>query len=405
VRKITIVGAGQGGLVLAHGLLDRGYDVTIATKSTPEQIARGRILSNQCMWHDAIRIEREFGLALWDNACPPIPGFDTSFIDENGNVLHRYPAPLSHPGQSIDQRLKFVEWMRWFVQKGGKLTYVDVSIDELEQFATDSDLVVVATGKGRGAMHGFFNLDKANSPYGAPRRFGASIHVKNRIPNSNYVPEYENWAVITDVGEFWIFPTLTIHGPGHVVCVQGVPGGPLDVWAGLDGIDAHCTTMLEILDRWLPEEAERCRKMEPVDSKAYLSGGVTCSVAYPIRRLESGRNVLAIGDSYVLNDPISQQGSNSATRAAKLYLERIVAQEDRPFDLEWMENTAAEFWNFAQWTVRLTEIYLESPARFREVFRKAAECLKMASYLADSNNTVVNFVKLVDSTEPITVPN
>lgn len=400
MRNITIVGAGQGGLILGHGLLDRGYNVTIVTKFTPAQIARGRILSNQCMWGDARVIEHEFGLALWDNECPPIPGFDTLFIDSSGKLLHRYPAPLSLPGQSIDQRLKFSEWMRLFESKGGKILYVDVGIDELEEFASQSDLVLVATGKGRGAMQGFFERDDVRSKYRAPMRFGASIHVKNRIPDVTYSPEMELWAVIPDVGEFWVFPTLTVHGRGHVVCLQGVQGGPLDVWAGLDTVDAHCTTMMELLKRWLPEEAERCKNMQPVDPKAWLSGGVTCAVTHPVRRLPSGRHVLAIGDSYVLNDPISQQGTNNATRAAKLYFQRIIAREDGPFDRMWMDETAKQFWDYAQWTVRLTEIYLESPPAFQEKFREAARSPQMARELADSNNSVVGFVKSLDSAAP-----
>jgi 2-polyprenyl-6-methoxyphenol hydroxylase-like FAD-dependent oxidoreductase len=393
VRKITIVGAGQGGLLLGHALLARGYHVTIATKFTPEQVVQGRILSNQCMWHDALEIERAFGLALWDGECPPIPGFDTWVIGRDGKPLHRYPSPLSHPGQSVDQRLKFSHWMRLYERRGGKLLFVDVGLEELEQFAADSDLTVVATGKGRGAMQGFFERDDQNSRYRSPRRFGASLHVKHRWVDAKYSPEYEHWAIIPDVGEFWIFPTLTVHGRGHVVCVQGVPGGPLDVWSGLDSLDAHHAMMLEILQRWLPEEADRCADMRAVDSKAWLSGGVTPQVTHPIRRLDSGRHVLAIGDSYVLNDPISQQGSNNAARAAKLYFDRIVAHEDRPFDLAWMRKTAAEFWDYAKWTVRLNELYLESPPAFRKVFADAARSPALARRLADSNNSVVDFVR------------
>ena len=378
--------------------MQHGYDVSLVTLFTPEQLERGRILSNQCMWRDALQIERELGLALWDDVVPPIPGFDTSVIDKSGTVLHRYPAPLSYPGQSIDQRLKFAAWIRLFVSKGGKVVYADVGETELEDLSAQSDLVVVATGKGKGAIKGFFERDDEHSAYREPMRYGASFHVKNRVPDSRYSPEYETWAVIPDVGEFWIFPTLTVHGPGHVVCVQGVPKGPLDVWASLEGLDAHLATMMALLQRWLPDEAERCRHMEPVDPKAWLSGGVTCVVNHPVRRLSSGRHVLALGDSHVLNDPISQQGSNNATLAARVYLDAILAHEDRPYDAGWMRNTAGRNWTFAQSAVRLTETYLESPDYFRKVFTAAARTPSVARMLADSNNDVIDFMRYLDTT-------
>lgn len=399
MRDITIVGAGQGGLLLAHGLLDRGYNVTLATKFTPDQIARGRILSNQCMWGDARAIEKEFGLALWDNECPPIPGFDTIFMDKSGKALHRYPAPLTVHGQSIDQRLKFSEWLRLYDEKGGKLVYADVGMDELEQYAAQSDLVIVATGKGKGAMQGFFERDEERSPHKTPQRYGASIHVKNRIPDDRYKPEMELWAVIPEVGEFWIFPSLTVHGPGHVVCLQGVPGGPLDVWAGLDTVDAHSTTMMDVLRRWLPEEAERCKNMEPVDSKSWLSGGLLPAITHPVRRLPSGRHVMAIGDNYVLNDPISQQGTNNATRAAKLYLQRILDHDDEEFDEDWMTGTTDLYWDYAKWTVKLTDIYFSSPPEFQKKFIEAASSPEKARELADSNNAVIDFVKSLTGSE------
>lgn len=393
VRKIAIVGAGQGGLVLGHLLLAEGYDVTITTNRRPDQIIAGRILSNQCMWHDALEIERRAGLALWDDACPPIPGFDTSVIDADATVRLRFDAPLSGAGQSIDQRLKFARWMELFVARGGAIDYRDVDVDVLETLASDHDLVVVSAGRGKGSMKQFFAPDAARCISHEPERLGASIHVRGRASTSQRTPEPEGWAIIPGVGEFWIIPTLTVHGPGHILCLQALPNGPLDVWRDLTDGGAHLETMLKVLRTWLPEEAERSRNVELVDPLAWLSGGVLSAVAKPVRTLPSGRSVMAMGDSFVLNDPISQQGSNNATRAAQLYANQIRARADAPFDAPWMERVCALSWQEIRWTVALTRLYLRPTARFLDCFEAAATSSDKARWLADSNNAVAPFLR------------
>ena len=49
MRKITIVGAGQSGLMVGVGLVRKGYDVTIVSDRTPEEIRNGRVTSSQGM--------------------------------------------------------------------------------------------------------------------------------------------------------------------------------------------------------------------------------------------------------------------------------------------------------------------------------------------------------------------
>jgi 2-polyprenyl-6-methoxyphenol hydroxylase-like FAD-dependent oxidoreductase len=400
MRKIAIVGAGQGGLVLGHALLAHGYHVTIVTNRQPADIAAGRILSNQCMWHDALEIERSLGLALWDDRCPPIPGFDTAVLDTGGRVQHRFIAPLSHPGQSIDQRLKFPTWIELFIRKGGSVEYLDVEFAVLEQLTAENDLVVLAAGRGKHAMKGYFETDASRTISQRPERQGASIHVTGREPDRSHTPELEGWVVIPQVGEFWIIPTLTVHGPGHIVCLQGVPGGPLDTWSGLKDGPAHLETMLAILRTWLPEEAERCRNIRLVDPLAWLSGGAVSTVTHPVQRLPSGRYVVAMGDSFVLNDPISQQGSNNATHAAYLYAQQIVARNEKPFDAAWMTELTEQYWNYARWSVELTRLYLTPTPAFHHCFKLAATSPETARSLADSNNDVSGFLKALPKLRP-----
>lgn len=57
MSQITIIGAGQSGLQLGLGLLQNGYDVTIISDRTPEEIYNGRIASSQCMFDTPLSYE------------------------------------------------------------------------------------------------------------------------------------------------------------------------------------------------------------------------------------------------------------------------------------------------------------------------------------------------------------
>jgi 2-polyprenyl-6-methoxyphenol hydroxylase-like FAD-dependent oxidoreductase len=58
MRKIMIVGAGQAGLQLALGLLKTGYEVTLVSNRTGDDIRDGKVMSSQCMFHTSLQIER-----------------------------------------------------------------------------------------------------------------------------------------------------------------------------------------------------------------------------------------------------------------------------------------------------------------------------------------------------------
>lgn len=62
MRKFTIVGGGQSGLMLAIGLLKAGHQVRVVQNRTAEEIAKGRVLSSQCMFHTAVQNERDLGI-------------------------------------------------------------------------------------------------------------------------------------------------------------------------------------------------------------------------------------------------------------------------------------------------------------------------------------------------------
>jgi 2-polyprenyl-6-methoxyphenol hydroxylase-like FAD-dependent oxidoreductase len=59
MKRIAIVGAGQSGLQLGLGLLSAGFEVTMYSERSAEEIHAGRVMSSQCMFDSALETERE----------------------------------------------------------------------------------------------------------------------------------------------------------------------------------------------------------------------------------------------------------------------------------------------------------------------------------------------------------
>src|SRR5438094_9224250 len=78
MRKILIVGAGQSGLQIALGLQSHGYEVTLMSNRTADEIRSGRVMSTQCMFHTALQHERDLQLNFWESQAPKIEGLGVS---------------------------------------------------------------------------------------------------------------------------------------------------------------------------------------------------------------------------------------------------------------------------------------------------------------------------------------
>ena len=98
---------------------------------------------------------------------------------------------------------------------------------------------------------------------------------------------------------------------------EGIPGGPMDCWKDVTSPAEHLARSKWILDTFLPWEAERCRNVELTDANGILAGAFAPTVRKPIGLLPSGKAVLGLADAVCLNDPITGQGSNNASKAAR----------------------------------------------------------------------------------------
>ncbi len=61
-RRIAVVGAGPAGTALALGLVRSGYDVTLVSDRTAEEIRGGSVMSSQVTFESALEVEAALGI-------------------------------------------------------------------------------------------------------------------------------------------------------------------------------------------------------------------------------------------------------------------------------------------------------------------------------------------------------
>ncbi|MFI6300058.1 styrene monooxygenase/indole monooxygenase family protein [Nonomuraea sp. NPDC050790] len=356
MRSVLIVGAGQSGLHLALGLLKNGYEVTVVTGRTPEEMRSGGVTSSQAMFGTALACERAIGLDGWPD-CPPIEGIHLSVPGPDGGRAIDWAARLDTPARSVDQRLKMPAWLEEVDRLGGKVVVHEATPADLEEYAARHDLVLVATGKGR--LGSLFGRDAARSPYDSPQRALALTYVHGLRPRPEHSAVCFN--LVPGVGEYFVFPALTLSGPCEIMVFEGVPGGPMDCWGEVRTPAEHLAMSRRILETFLPWEAERASGVELTDAKGVLTGRFSPTVRRPVAVLPSGAAVLGVADVLVLNDPITGQGANNAAKCAAAYLEAILAHGERPFTPEWMTDAFERYWSQAGHATAWTNALLAPP--------------------------------------------
>ncbi len=380
MKRIAIIGAGQSGLQLALGLLDSGYEVTVVSDRSADEIRNGRVTSSQCMFDSALQTERELKLNLWEQECPRVEGISFTVPGAHHEKAIDWAARLDNYAQAVDQRIKMPKWMAEFQKYGGQLVIEEAQISDVEGYARKHDLTIVATGKGN--LGRLFERDASRSPYETPQRILALTYVKNMAPRGESPAVCFN--LIPGVGEYFVFPALTESGPCEIMVFEGVPGGPMDCWSNVKTPQQHLAKSKWILETYLPWEAERCTEIELTDPQGILTGSLTPVVRKPVATLPSGRKILGMADAVVLNDPITGQGSNNAAKSAYIYLKSIVERGDEPADVEWMEQTFDRYWTgYARWVTEWTNLLLNPVPHVLKIVQSAAKLPDVAEAIVN----------------------
>ncbi|MET8685764.1 styrene monooxygenase/indole monooxygenase family protein [Streptomyces sp. NPDC004732] len=360
MRKILVVGAGQAGLQIALGLQAQGYEITLMSNRTADEIRSGRVMSTQCMFHTALQHERDIQANFWESQAPKIEGVGISVAGPDGSRPIDWVGKLDGYAQSVDQRVKMAGWMDTFAQRGGQLVIHGAAVGDLDYFSRTYDLVLVSAGKGE--LVSMFERDASRSPFDTPQRALAVAYVHGLGPRPEH-PEFDavRCNLVPGVGELFVMPTLTTSGRADILFWEGIPGGPLDVFQGVKDPSEHLALTLELLEKFLPWEYARATKVELTDAGGTLAGRYAPTVRKPIGQLPSGGLVLGVADVVVANDPITGQGSNSASKCAASYISSIVEHGDKPFDGDWMQSAFDRYWETAQHVTKWTNAMLGPP--------------------------------------------
>lgn len=360
MRKILVVGAGQAGLQIALGLQSQGYEVTLMSNRTADEVRSGRVMSTQCMFHTALQHERDLQVNFWESQAPKIEGLGVSVAGPDSSRVIDWVGKLDGFAQSVDQRVKMAGWMETFAQRGGQLVIHGAAVSDLDYFSRTYDLVLVSAGKGE--LVSMFERDASRSPFDTPQRALSVAYVHGMGPRPEH-PEFDavRCNLVPGVGELFVMPTLTTSGRADILFWEGVPGGPLDAFQGVKDPSEHLALTLELLEKFTPWEYARATKVELTDAGGTLSGRYAPTVRKPIGRLPGGGLVLGVADVVVANDPITGQGSNSASKCAASYLESIITHGDKPFDADWMQTTFDRYWKTAQHVTKWTNAMLSPP--------------------------------------------
>lgn len=343
-QRIAIVGAGQAGLQLGIGLLEKGFDVTLLSDRSAEEIYHGRLSVTAALFSTALSYEAELGLDMWAGEAPLIDGVHVDFCIQPRNLLLTVEGAFGGPCRAVDYRLKTSTWMRELERRGGKLLIRTVAADDLEALAAEHDAVFIATGKE--ALSSIFPRDDARSLYPRPARHLVAFTLAGLRPWEGIPFRHPaKFSITAGVGEIFWIPFLGRRGePCWSIVIEGIPGTVMDRFQGVRDTGAALATAREVVAEIAPWETATLAGARLIDERAWGPGKLACVVRRPVATLPSGRVVFGLGDAVARFDPITAQGANNAAKMAHGLTAAIAERGGEGLDAAWMTGWFEGHW-------------------------------------------------------------
>ncbi len=358
--NVAIIGTGISGITLALRLQQLGVETTVLADRSPAEQRAGRLGNLVARFPATQDRERELGVAHWDD----VEGAASCGIEVDvvGTPLG-FRGWLDRPARGVDFRVYLSRLTDDYVERGGRLLVgpLPATPSELADRTAGHDLVVVAAGRAAPLAASTFAVREDRSPYTAPQR---------RLIGGLYLgveptdPPMVSFNIVPGAGEIFQQPFLTGQGVVAAILVEAVPGGPLEPVTTLDPSldrDRFASTLLRTIEELAPKLAARVDpgRFAPLGELDVLRGSITPTVRRGWARLPDGRLALAIGDAWIVNDPITGQGANIGSHCAWHTAEALVSGD--PIDEAFAERLEEELWAFAGPVTAWTNGFLPPP--------------------------------------------
>jgi 2-polyprenyl-6-methoxyphenol hydroxylase-like FAD-dependent oxidoreductase len=159
-------------------------------------------------------------------------------------------------------------------------------------------------------------------------------------------------------------PFLSRDGVVSAVLVEALPGGPLAPLVETryeDDPQAFESLVLRLLRDHAPNVFERVtvpafHLTGPLD---LFQGALTPTVRRSSCELITGTFAVAVGDAWIVNDPITGQGANLGSACAAELASVIV--EHQTYDAQFCQEVDRRMWAIADPVCRFTNAFLEPP--------------------------------------------
>jgi 2-polyprenyl-6-methoxyphenol hydroxylase-like FAD-dependent oxidoreductase len=374
MTRVAIVGAGQAGATLALALAENGVDVKLFSDRPVSELRDNVPATGQAtIFSKALEAERELGMYDYVDVAPSATGSSTTVVGDSGIELvatDAHYADIGIEAVSVDTRLKTTDRIGRFIEKGGDFIVQPVDLNSLDGIAEESDLTLVATGKG--GLSGVFAPDPERSPYAEPQRDVLMLTVEGLghgpdvfAHHSPYGGSHNVLSIVSGQGEVWWGPYLHKDaGATWSVLVLGHRGGD---WsrrlAGISNASDAMRVVRELHRDYLPWDLPEIEAMEVIedDPFSWLKGAVTPVVRFPVGRTPAGQPVAALGDTSMALDPSGAQGAQAGLIQAAMLAQRIVAWEG-PFDATWIQDSFDVFYaRRGRAANRLIQLVLRDP--------------------------------------------